>query len=78
MQTHLQTGASLIGALGALYEAGEVFAAPGSVVRDALESAARDFWIIGDGTDLEESPSAEGAKKAAARKGGKETGPYAA
>jgi len=51
VQTHLQTTAGLVGALGALYRAGEVFAAPATVVRGALESAARVFWIIGDATD---------------------------
>lgn len=86
VQTHLQTAAGLIGALGALYETGEVFAAPGTVVRGVLESVARVFWILGDGTDhpeqllartyLEEFLSAEGAKKAAARMGGRESQQY--
>jgi hypothetical protein len=86
VQTHLQTAAGLMGALGVLFEAGEVFAAPGTLVRGALESVARVFWIIGDGTDhpeqllarayLEEFLSAEGAKMAASRMGGKESEPY--
>lgn len=86
VQTHLQTAAGLLGSLGALYETGEVFAAPGSVVRGSLESAARVFWILGDGNDhpeqilarayLEEFLSAEEAKTAAGRMGGKASGPY--
>lgn len=88
VQTHLQTGAGLLGALGALYETGEVFAAPGSVVRGSLESVARVFWILGDRNDhpeqllarayLEEFLSAEEAKTAAGRMGGKASAPYVA
>lgn len=86
VQTHLQTAAGLLGSLGALYETGEVFAAPGSVVRGSLESVARVFWILGDGNDhpeqplvrayLEEFLSAEEAKTAAGRMGGKSSAPY--
>ena len=86
VQTHLQTAAGLLGSLGALYETGEVFAAPGSVVRGSLESVARVFWILGDGSDhpeqllartyLEEFLSAEEAKTAAGRMGGKASAPY--
>lgn len=86
VQTHLQTAAGLLGSLGALYETGEVFAAPGSVVRSSLESVARVFWILGEGNDhpeqllarvyLEEFLSAEEAKTAAERMGGKASAPY--
>lgn len=87
VQTHLQTAAGLLGSLGALYDAGEVFAAPGSVVRGSLESVARVFWILGDRTEvhpeqylarayLEEFLSAEEAKAAAGRMGDKTTAPY--
>ncbi len=88
VQTHLQTGAGLLGALGVLYQSGEVFAAPGTVVRGALESIARVFWILGDDDDhpeqrlarayLEEFLSAEEAKTAAGRMGGKVSAPYVA
>ncbi len=87
VQTHLQTAAGHLGSLGALYETREVFAAPGSVVRGTLEAVARVFWILGDGSDdhperllarayLEEFLSAEEAKTAADRMGGKASAPY--
>lgn len=86
LQTHLQTGAGLLGSLGLMYQVGEVFAAPGSIVRGSLESIARVFWVLGDGSDhpeqllarayLEEFLSAEEAKTAAGRMGGKASAPY--
>jgi hypothetical protein len=59
---------------------------PGMLVRGVIECAARVFWVLGVPGDspeqvlarayLEELLSAEEAKKAAGRMGGKETGIY--
>jgi hypothetical protein len=83
VQTYMQTAAGHLGALGVLYETGEVFSAPGTIVRGALESVARVFWILGGQQDepeqrlarayLEEFLSAEEAQMVAARMGGNES-----
>lgn len=81
VQTYLLTAAGHLGGLSALYRTGEVWFTPGMVVRGTIECSARVMWVLGDGNDgpedvlargyLEELLSAEEAKKAAGRLGGK-------
>jgi hypothetical protein len=86
VQTYLLTAAGHLGGLSALYRAGEVLFTPGMVVRGVIECSARVIWVLGDRDDgpedllvrgyLEELLSAEEAKKAAGRLGGKSTDMY--
>lgn len=86
VQTYLLTAAGHLGGLSALYRTGEVLFTPGMVVRGVIECSARVMWVLGDRDDgpedllvrgyLEELLSAEEAKKAAGRLGGKSTNLY--
>lgn len=86
VQTYLLTAAGHLGGLSALYMTSEVLFTPGMVVRGIIECSARAMWVLGDGDDrpedllvrgyLEELLSAEEAKKAAGRLGGKSTDLY--
>jgi hypothetical protein len=86
VQTYLLTAAGHLGGLSALYRTGEVLFTPGMVVRAVIECSARAMWVLGDQDDgpedllvrgyLEELLSAEEAKKAAGRLGGKSTDLY--
>jgi hypothetical protein len=86
VQTYLLTAAGHLGALSALYRASEVLFTPGMVVRGIIECSARAMWVLGDRDDgpedrlarayIEELLSAEEARKAAGRLGGKSTDMY--
>jgi hypothetical protein len=82
VQTYLVTAAGHLGSMSALLAHEEVMFSPGMLVRGLIECAARVFWVLGKPGDspeqilarayLEELLSAEQAKKAAGRMGGKE------
>ncbi len=86
VQTYLLTAAGHLGGLSALFRADEVLFTPGMVVRGVIECSARVMWVVGDGSDgpedllarayLEELLSAEEAKKAAGRLGGRSSDLY--
>ncbi|TCC19417.1 hypothetical protein [Kribbella speibonae] len=88
LQTYLLTASGLLGNLSGLYLTGEVLFAPGMIVRGVIECSARVMWVLGGGDDepeeilvrayLEELLSAEQAKMAAGRLGGKSTDQYKA
>jgi hypothetical protein len=88
VQTYLLTAAGHLGGLSGLYRTTEVLFTPGMVVRGVIECSARVMWVLGDGNDgpedllvrayLEELLSADEAKKASGRLGGKTTDQYKA